>query len=135
MDSPRPSVLLVDDDPALLRTMVRVLSRHFAVTAVSSAEDVVDLLRIGRRFDVIVSDVWMPGVDGERLHAAVASISQRQARRMVFVTGGGLPARLEQFLRGRPVVPKPCEVSRLTAAIDRVAMDGARVSQPERLLH
>ena len=43
----------------------------YAVTPVASAEDALALLRSGRRFDVIITDIEMPGMDGFELASAV----------------------------------------------------------------
>jgi EAL domain-containing protein (putative c-di-GMP-specific phosphodiesterase class I) len=64
---PRPSVLVVDDEVALLRAYVRSLEMHgFRVEAVESGSAAIDALRRGS-FDVILSDIDMPGMNGLRL--------------------------------------------------------------------
>jgi len=60
-------VLLVDDDPAVLRVTRRRLERlGFAVVACSSGAEALQSLE-RESFDVIVSDVHMPGMGGLRL--------------------------------------------------------------------
>jgi EAL domain-containing protein (putative c-di-GMP-specific phosphodiesterase class I)/ActR/RegA family two-component response regulator len=57
-------LLLVDDDPAILRTFARVLKaeKHDVVTAASGTEAI---KRLGEgEFDVVVSDIAMPDMDG-----------------------------------------------------------------------
>lgn len=58
-------VLVVDDDEAV-RTMVsRVLARAaFRVDVAANATDALELLGRGKRYDVIVSDLKMPGIHG-----------------------------------------------------------------------
>lgn len=67
------SVLVVDDDPQLLRATGRILSRHAATTMADSAAAARALLE-QRRFDVVVSDYTMPGEDGLSLLAFVRSL-------------------------------------------------------------
>ena len=64
-------VLLVDDDPAVLKTTRRVLEkRGYRVVACGSGEEALD--QISRKaFDVMVSDVQMPGTSGLVLLRAV----------------------------------------------------------------
>ena len=58
-------VLVVDDDEAVRTTVSRVLSRaRFRVDAASNAEEALAILNAGKRFDVIVTDLLMPGMHG-----------------------------------------------------------------------
>jgi two-component system chemotaxis sensor kinase CheA len=58
-------LLLIDDSPFFRDMLVPVLdSAGYHVTAVASAADAMALKRSGRMFDVIVSDIQMPGTDG-----------------------------------------------------------------------
>ena len=61
-------VLLVDDDPAVRQVTARVLTKAgVAVEAVSGGSAALELLTRGRRFDVIISDLLMPGMSGTEL--------------------------------------------------------------------
>lgn len=60
-------IFIVDDDSLVLRTHARILSRVHQVTASLDAEDVLTSLRAGDSYDVIVSDVDMPGMSGDQL--------------------------------------------------------------------
>ena len=60
-------VLLVDDDPAVLRVAERWLVKQgHAVTTATDGRQAVDLLAV-QSFDVIVSDIQMPGMSGIQL--------------------------------------------------------------------
>ncbi|MCK4277349.1 MAG: sigma-54-dependent Fis family transcriptional regulator [Phycisphaerae bacterium] len=57
-------ILLVDDDPMVLSGVVELLKRDgYEVTAVTSAARAKDCLSAGQ-FDLVVSDLAMPGTDG-----------------------------------------------------------------------
>lgn len=61
------AVLLVDDDPAVLRAVSRTLrSRGFDVVTAHDGEQAVHSIR-HRSFDVVLSDIGMPGMDGIQL--------------------------------------------------------------------
>lgn len=65
------SVLVVDDEEALVRGVQRVLARAgFSVDAVSNGQEAVALLE-QKVFDCIVSDINMPGMSGIDLLRAV----------------------------------------------------------------
>jgi EAL domain-containing protein (putative c-di-GMP-specific phosphodiesterase class I) len=62
----RPRILLVEDDEQLRSALARMLASRFQLTAVESGEAAVTAVRDGR-FDVVLSDVNMPGMDGVAL--------------------------------------------------------------------
>jgi EAL domain-containing protein (putative c-di-GMP-specific phosphodiesterase class I) len=58
------SVLLVDDDPTVLRSVGRALKKcGYELTTASNGQDAVRMVRDGD-FDVVVSDIAMPGMNG-----------------------------------------------------------------------
>jgi DNA-binding response OmpR family regulator len=57
-------ILLVDDDPQICRMMQTILaSQHFAVTVSRNGSEALDKLR-GARYDLVLLDVNMPGING-----------------------------------------------------------------------
>ena len=69
---PARTVLLVDDAAFFRNLLAPVLkAAGYAVTAAPSAQEALTLLQGGRRFDVIVTDIAMPGMDGFQLASAV----------------------------------------------------------------
>jgi len=61
---PRPQVLLVDDEKTLLQALRRMLSSEgYRVATAENAKIAIDLAR-DTEFDVIVSDIMMPGMNG-----------------------------------------------------------------------
>lgn len=59
-----PEILLVDDDASLLRLLsIRLASENYLVTSADSAEAALKILA-GKRFDLIISDLKMEGMDG-----------------------------------------------------------------------
>jgi EAL domain-containing protein (putative c-di-GMP-specific phosphodiesterase class I) len=68
------SLLVVDDDPAVLKMTSRLLQRRgYRVVACSSGEEALGWLA-RETFDCMVSDVHMPGIDGVRLLRAVRDL-------------------------------------------------------------
>lgn len=62
-----PKILLVDDDPSLLRAVQRNLECRYQTRAVTSAHQAVQALEDEGPFAVMVTDVKMPGLDGIQL--------------------------------------------------------------------
>ena len=58
------SLLIIDDDPGMRMLMGRILEKAgHTVTACATAEEAFILLK-RRRFDLVTSDVRLPGMDG-----------------------------------------------------------------------
>jgi signal transduction histidine kinase/CheY-like chemotaxis protein len=94
----RPAkVLVVDDEPALGVAIRRVLRGH-DVIVVTTAQDALDVLATGREFDVVLSDLMMPGISGMDLYGTLLRIHPRIASRVVFLTGGAFTSEARAFL-------------------------------------
>jgi PAS domain S-box-containing protein len=109
----RARVLVVDDEVSLAQATRRVLARDHDVTVSTRAQEALDLIRGGARFDVIFCDVQMPEMDGLAFVASVHGIWPEGAARTVLVTSGALSPRAEQALAnygavtlGKPAMPE-----------------------------
>lgn len=72
MASPSPKLLLVDDDPSLLRLLtLRLEGEGYQVISADSAEAALPLLS-KNSVDVVLSDLRMPGLDGMSLFDEIA---------------------------------------------------------------
>jgi len=81
-------VLVVDDDPDVLQTFKAILE-SFGHTAVASASAAaaVDIFAQDD-FDIVITDVGMPGMSGWQLAERLQALRRRAA--VIFVTGWGL---------------------------------------------
>jgi len=93
----RGRILVIDDDALTLRMMKRML-RHHDVSCVDRAQTALDLLGRGERFDVILSDMMMPGLTGMQLYARLEAEFPEQVPRVVFLTGGAVGVEAIAFL-------------------------------------
>ena len=99
----RGNVLVIDDEPALLRTIARALKGDHDVVAVGSPIDALRMLVEERRpFDLILCDLVMPLMTGMELYERVKSHDPALAARFVFVTGGAADEELRAFLASVP---------------------------------
>lgn len=70
-DPSKASLLLVDDEENILRSLQRVLRKEpYDVQTASSGEEALSLLN-AQRFDLVISDARMPGMDGPTLLSEV----------------------------------------------------------------
>ena len=83
----RPSVLVVDDDPDLLRLMqIRLSAAGYAVTTAESAERALVQLAVARP-RVVVTDLRMSGMDGMALFESIQA--QNPALPVIILTAHG----------------------------------------------
>lgn len=79
----RGHALVVDDNPDITEMLAAVL-RHagFVVSSAHSAPDAIEAA-LARHFDVVVSDIGMPGMTGHELSSSGCAKTQRMARSSV----------------------------------------------------
>lgn len=120
-------ILVVDDEPdvaASLAEMIELLG-HRAVIA-EGADRALALIDAGERFDAVLSDLRMPGVDGVGLVERLAERDGELARRVVLVTGDTVagPVRLARLGREDLVtIEKPFTLDDVRGALDRVTAE------------
>jgi PAS domain S-box-containing protein len=95
-------VLVVDDDPAVLRAIARLLRPESEVVSLTDAHEALRLLESGERFDVIFCDLMMPEMSGMELYGLVEARNARTAERFVFITGGAIHEDVRAFLARVP---------------------------------
>lgn len=111
---PEPEVpgrraLVVDDEQEIAESLADFLSiEGFVCDVAIGGAAAQDRLATGN-YDLIVSDLRMPGVDGPELHAWLAACRPDLIDRIGFATGDTLGAAAERFLAAvqRPVLEKP----------------------------
>ena len=91
-------VLIIDDEPEILELLVDVLRSDGleAETACSGASAKEKLRE--RTFDLVLSDVRMPELDGAGLYRELERIDPNLTSRFVFMTGDSLSAETRQFI-------------------------------------
>lgn len=115
-------VLLVDDDHALRAITARVLSKAgLTVEAVAGGQAALDLLQRGRRFDVIISDLLMPGMSGTELLPRIRRLDLDVP--VIVLTGNGTleSAILAMEYGGYRYLQKPVENARLVSIVKDAA--------------
>ncbi len=116
--------LLVIDDDALVRTSLgHVLGLDHRVTLAPSAEHALSLFAAGERFDAVLCDLNMPGMDGVDFYDAAARDAPDQLARTVFLTGGAFTQRAQEFLQrvSNPTLQKPFDLLELRRVLRSVA--------------
>ncbi|HMH77016.1 MAG TPA: response regulator [Vicinamibacteria bacterium] len=119
----RPRLILVVEDESSLRELIAnilLLDHHEVDTVRDGAEA---LYRIEQRaYDLIISDLQMPNLDGPGLYAALRKRFGESLPRVIFVTGHAEADQFVPFLAetGDPVLTKPFTVEDLRTLVQWV---------------
>jgi signal transduction histidine kinase len=103
------SLLLVDDEPALLAAHARMLQRPgLRIDVCSSPLRALERLSGGERFDVVICDCRMPELSGVDLFLRASLAWPELRERIIFLSGGLSPAD-ERFIQEHrlPFFEKP----------------------------
>ncbi len=104
--------------------MARALKSQFTITEANDGREAVELVRDsaarGEAFDVVVTDLEMPQMNGREALAEISKIAPALAACSIVVTGGAKDPSLAAWLNSLPaerVISKPANVEELRAAI------------------
>jgi CheY-like chemotaxis protein len=118
----RARILVIDDERAVRELISDALGieGHDVHTA-ENGKEALDL--IGQhRYDLVLCDLRMPEMDGQRLYEEVQRDYPQVLKRIVFVTAQAHSADYGPFLRstGIPVIEKPFTLSQLRQTVDKM---------------
>ncbi|MBW7850966.1 MAG: response regulator [Rhodospirillales bacterium] len=124
VDTPSASggrrLLIVDDEPEIAQVLAEILSSAgHVVDVVDSGQAALD--RLGDTdYDLIVSDIRMPNLDGPGLYRALLRKRPDLAARTIFITGDTLGTTAAGFLRQtrRPCIEKPFDAAEVRRVIE-----------------
>jgi CheY-like chemotaxis protein len=118
----RPRALVVDDAPDVTE-MLAILLQYagYEVVMVYSGPQALNAAR-AERFDVVVSDIGMPGMNGYELAEAVRALPDYQATPMIAVTGFTMFEDRERALRSgfNAFLTKPINPRDLINLVERL---------------
>jgi response regulator RpfG family c-di-GMP phosphodiesterase len=127
-------ILLVDDDPNLLRGLQRQLRKQFDIETAGGGAEALEAVKCRGPFAVVVSDMRMPGMDGVQLLQAVRDVAPDTVRMMLTGNSDQQTAisavnhsRIFRFLS------KPCAAEEFAMAL-RAALEQYRLVTAEKEL-
>lgn len=105
----RRHALLIDDEEEIAESLADFLAFEGYDAEIATSGAAACALVAARSFDIIVSDLRMPGMDGPALHAWLVREHPQLGDRIGFVTGDTLGTAVARFLAEakRPVLEKP----------------------------
>lgn len=116
-------ILIVEDTRLMRDSLVDVLTAcGHEVTTAENGADAVEMVAEGATFDVIITDIIMPEMDG--IQAILEIQTMQPAARIIAISGGSARMQKAQGLETArrlgavAVLEKPFEVDALLAAVD-----------------
>jgi PAS domain S-box-containing protein len=112
-------LLIIDDEPDIRQVLETVLVEDgFHITTASNGNEALQILS-NQNFDVILSDIRMPDLDGQALYQRIHATKPALAQRVIFVTGDTVSGKTREFLdsTGNLWISKPF---RITDVVNRV---------------
>ncbi|HKY33978.1 MAG TPA: ATP-binding protein [Candidatus Polarisedimenticolia bacterium] len=128
VSAPGRNILVVDDELAIIDILYQVLRMdgHRVDTALNGT---VALRKIQKeRYDLIISDLKMPGMGGKELYEKVRSMDHDLARRIIFSTGDVVSTDTREFLEtsGNSYLQKPFEIDAIRRIVHSVLVTTAQ---------
>jgi two-component system response regulator AtoC len=113
-----PSVLIVDDEKHTREGLQQALQEHYDVSVAASADEAFNLMD-AQEFEVIVTDLRMPGKSGLKVIDKALALANKPA--VIMMTAyGSIDSAVEAMKRGAvDFLTKPVQIERLEILIQR----------------
>ena len=125
---PNLKILIVDDELELAQTLADLLEPEgHQIDMAANGAIALDKVRKGS-FDLIISDLRMPVMDGPALYDALEREMPSYLTKIIYVTGDTLSTHVQAFLNEHPVtlVEKPYRLVDVRKAMAAVLKEGAQ---------
>ena len=118
---------MVDDELAIIDILYQVLKMdgHRVDTALNGA---IALRKIQKEsYDLIISDLKMPGMSGQELYQKVRELNSDLSKRIIFSTGDVVSTDTRSFLEqsGNSYLQKPFEIDTIRKIVQSVLVTTA----------
>ncbi len=119
----KKKILIIDDEELLTKTFSRLLEKNdFEVFVAKRGQDAIDIAE-EEVFDLIISDIRMPGLDGIQTATKLREVFEKKKTKMppeIFITGYSDESKEMQARALHPVayIMKPFDMDVLLKAIN-----------------
>ena len=115
-------LLIVDDEPSIIEVLSEALTAcgHEVDTAINGRLALKKILN--GSYDLVITDLKMPGMDGRNLFDEVSRARPALAERFIFSTGDVIARETREFLEstGKPWVEKPFDMDRVVTLLGQM---------------
>ncbi len=129
----KKSVLIVDDEPGIRESLTDVLQDEgYRVESAESGEACLEMLQ-GRKYDVVLLDIWLPGMDGIQVLERIQSVDAPP--KVIMISGHGT---IETAVRSTKLgafdfIEKPLSIDKTLLTL-RHALDQSSLAAQNREL-
>lgn len=111
----RGTILIVDDEMAVIRSLRRLWEKDHDVLAARSGDEALSIIRSSPHIDIVLYDVSMPRLGGKEFYEEIERHHMPIATRIIFVSSGASDSEITAFLMktGNPIVEKPFDLELL----------------------
>jgi CheY-like chemotaxis protein len=120
MEEARKKILVIDDDPAVLKILETKLTSRYYVVSTDKPGQALALAR-REKPDVVLCDIDMPGMTGGEVAAALSGDRETSAIPFIYLTNLVSPAEAQDLggqVGGRSGVSKRAPLAELVKLID-----------------
>lgn len=121
------TVMLVDDSPTILASVGQLIrSAGYNVAEASSAEAAMKEFNNGKKFDLIITDFNMPGMNGAELISAARKLPNLRFTPILVLTTESKQSRRDEARQAGATgwIVKPVESTKLIAALKKLLPAG-----------
>ena len=118
----RPSggtLLIIDDEKAVLRSLERVLRKHYDVVTAADARSAYSAAKT-QTFDIVLCDLSMPDINGVEVFHHLSRLQPELSSRMMFLSAASVSDELRRkaATTNCPILSKPIEAASLIEAVE-----------------
>ncbi len=128
-------ILIAEDEPAIRRVLVKILSEENDAYAIEEAEDGAEAIKkiSSMNFDLVLCDIKMPKHDGLEVLAKIKEVQPDLP--VVMISGhGDLDTAVETMRKGAfDYISKPPDLNRLLTTV-RIALDNGKLKSENKQL-
>ena len=118
--SEKNKILIVDDDPAIVYFLKAILEEDGPVETAENGQEALQLT-MSNNFDVIISDIDMPILNGIEFYKQAIAMDSNIGKRFLFITGETSPEDIDFFDKNNlTYMIKPVPVNEIEEAIHKI---------------
>ena len=129
-------ILVVDDEPEIRNSLSGVLEDEgYFAEAVESGEACLEVLRSESGFELVLLDIWLPGIDGIEVLARIQEIAPAERPVVVVISGhGSIESAVKATKLGAfDFLEKPLSIAKISVVVKN-AIDHRRLQLENRRL-